>query len=135
MEQQLVLGNVGKQSWMFITAIALCSLLGLSAVSFSSHQADNYAHSDSYAVSQDASDSLAVVTAISIAVKFEHLKQFAKWLHVGMSQVQLPVLSSAAHLTTEPIPELWFLFSSFSRFRLAGWKDASLQYKIKSTFI
>jgi hypothetical protein len=135
MEQQLVLGNVAKQAWMFITAIALCSLLGLSAVSFSSHQDDNYAHSDPYAVSQDASDSLAVVTAISTAVKFEHLKQFAKWLHVGMSQTPLPVLSSAAHLITEPIPDPWFVFSSFSRFRLAGWKDASLQYKIKNAFI
>ncbi len=130
-----MLGNVAKQAWMFITAIALCSLLGLSAVSFSSHQDDNYAHSDPYAVSQDASDSLAVVTAISTAVKFEHLKQFAKWLHVGMSQTPLPVLSSAAHLITEPIPDPWFVFSSFSRFRLAGWKDASLQYKIKNAFI
>jgi hypothetical protein len=141
MQQQLVLGNVVKQAWMFITAIALCSLFGFSAVSVLSHQADNYAHSGTYvhsgtyAVSQDTSDSLAVVTAISTAVKFEHLKQFAKWQHVGISQAQLPVLTCDAHLTTEPITEPWFLFSSFSRFRLAGWKDASLQYKIKNAFI
>ena len=127
--------NVVKQGWMFIATILLCLLLSLFAESFSSHQANYYAHSDSYTLSLDPSESLAVVFAISTASKFEHLKQFAKWLFVQISLDQLPVLSADAYLMTEPITEPWFLFPSISRFRLSGWKDASLQYKIKNALL
>ncbi|WP_133470931.1 hypothetical protein [Paraglaciecola marina] len=127
--------NLVKQACLFITTVVLCSFIILSAESFSSHQTDNPAHSDSYTVSLDSSEPFSVVISISTAIKFEHPKQLAKWLFVKIYQEQLPDLSSDAYLMTEPITEPWFLFPSISRFRLSGWKDASLQYKIKNTFI
>lgn len=124
-----------KPLWMLFTAITLSSLLWLSAQTVPSDQAEYYADSDFYAASQEPSESLAVVLSISTALKFQHAQQFSNWQFIELVKDLLPVLSSDAYLMTEPIAEPWFLFPSTCQFRLSGWKDASLQYKIKNAFI
>lgn len=77
----------------------------------------------------------AVVLNLSQASQFQHQQQSPVWTLFNVSGAFLLTRVADAHYYTEALPSLWLIAASPPRDKLAGWKDASLQFKIKNAFV
>ena len=94
------------------------------------------AQADIVAMSDTLDEPVAsVLIPYSSASNFEHPKQAPRWQFEGGDENVFSVNPTYAHLLTESIAVDWFLTTVSNRFRLSGWKDLGLQYRIKNAFI
>ena len=77
------------------------------------------------------SDALSHPT--SPASQFASNAQIANWFLID--QYFVPLFASDNYLATRPINIDWFLQVACDRFRLSGWKDCSLLYKLINALI
>lgn len=77
----------------------------------------------------------AVLLNLSQASQFQHHQQSPLWTLFDVSGAFLLTRVADAHYFTDALPLLWLIAASPPRDKLAGWKDASLQFKIKNAFV
>ena len=85
----------------------------------------------------DSEDSKLITDALyhptSSAGQFESNAQIASWFQVEQHFARR--FASDDYLATRPINIDWFLQVACDRFRLSGWKDCSLLYKLINALI
>lgn len=117
-----------------ITAIMVCLFCWL-FFSNTGSATTEFVVTDTLVVSDGSDGSAASLSFYTSASHFEHHKQSADWQFERIDESTFVPMVADAYLLAEPILIDWFLIKPSSRLRLAGWKDASLQFKIKNAFI
>lgn len=118
-----------------VTAVMLCLFCGLLFSNPAASSSNQQFVADTYLTVEASDDTAASFLSYSSASNFEHNKQSAKWQFERIDETAFSIPLADTYLLAEPIIVDWFLIKPSSRFRLSGWKDASLQFKIKNAFI
>lgn len=118
-----------------ITAIMLCVFCWLFFSNPDSTTKTQFVVADTFATSEAGNDPAFSSSPYSSASQFEHHKQSANWQFERIDETKFSVAVANIYLLTEPILVDWFLIKPASRFRLSGWKDVGIQFKIKNAFI
>ncbi|WP_417440864.1 hypothetical protein [Idiomarina sp.] len=118
-----------------ITAIMLCVFCWLFFTNPDSTTNTQLVVADAFVTSQANDDTAVSASLYSSASQFEHHKQSANWQFERIDETKFSVAVANSYLLTEPILVDWFLIKPSSRFRLSGWKDVGIQFKIKNAFI
>lgn len=63
---------------------------------------------------------------ISKAASFEHFRQIAQWYLIELNDQFTRMSVADDYLASEPILDAWYVIHNVSKYRLGGWKDASL---------
>ncbi|MCP1340243.1 hypothetical protein NJR55_11655 [Idiomarina sp. M1R2S28] len=118
-----------------ITAIMLCVFCWLFFSNPDSTTNTQFAFADTIVTSEVSDDVAVSASPYLSASQFEHHKQSANWQFERVDETKFSVAVANIYLLTEPILVDWFLIKPSSRFRLSGWKDVGIQFKIKNAFI
>ncbi len=116
-----------------ISTVLLCVMLQGTAGKSASYHTLQSAPLPAATTSAENPD--AVLFNLSQASQFQHQQQSPLWTLFDVSGAFLLTRVADAHYFTEALPLLWLIAASPPRDKLAGWKDASLQFKIKNAFV